>query len=80
MAYRPESPPDVPHLPEYIYREFLRISAEFDLIAEGRFLPIRSSVPVKPRDGMLVVADGVNWNPGSGKGLYEYRSGTWAKL
>ena len=24
--------------------------------------------PVKPREGMLVYADGVNWNPGSGAG------------
>ena len=28
--------------------------------------------PAKPRDGDLVNADGTNFNPGSGKGLYFY--------
>lgn len=30
------------------------------------------------RDGMLAYADGTNWNPGSGKGLYRYNSTTSA--
>ena len=80
MAYQPENPPEVAFLPEYIYREFLRISAEFDQIAEGRFLPIKYAEPSRPREGMLGVADGVEWNPGAGKGLYEYKSGSWSKL
>ena len=35
--------------------------------------------PIRPRDGMLAFADGVNWNPGSGVGTYEYKSG-WVPL
>ena len=64
----------------YIYRELLRISTALGLIAEGRFLEIRAAEPSKPREGMLVVADGTNWNPGSGKGLYERKNGSWSKL
>lgn len=36
--------------------------------------------PAKPREGMVRFADGTDWNPGSGRGLYSYVSGSWAKL
>jgi hypothetical protein len=36
--------------------------------------------PDKPREGMIVYADGTDWNPGSGKGSYEYRGAAWFKL
>ena len=26
--------------------------------------------PERPRDGMMVYADGANWDPGSGEGIY----------
>lgn len=34
----------------------------------------------KPRDGMVLYADGTNFNPGLGAGCYEYRAGAWHKL
>lgn len=36
--------------------------------------------PAKPRTGMVVLADGTNWNPGSGAGFYGYRGGSWRLL
>ena len=39
--------------------------------------------PAKPRDGDIRYADGANWNPGSGQGIYVYiDDGTpaWEKL
>lgn len=36
--------------------------------------------PAKPREGLIRLADGSNWNPGSGRGLYQYVSGAWVKL
>ena len=36
--------------------------------------------PDKPREGMIVYADGTSWNPGAGKGCYEYRGAAWFKL
>lgn len=36
--------------------------------------------PIKPRDGMVVLADGVNFNPGSGPGYYGFRDGLWRFL
>jgi hypothetical protein len=35
--------------------------------------------PPKPREGMIVKADGTHWNPGSGAGVYCYRGG-WTFL
>jgi len=34
--------------------------------------------PKKPRSGMLVLADGTHWNPGSGRGYYGYDETTAA--
>lgn len=36
--------------------------------------------PERFEDGDVVFADGTNWNPGSGAGLYERRGGAWEKL
>jgi len=36
--------------------------------------------PIKPRDGMVVYADGTEWNPGSGEGIYGYINGSWTAL
>lgn len=33
--------------------------------------------PVKPFVGLTAYADGTDWNPGSGEGLYVYKSGGW---
>ena len=31
--------------------------------------------PLKPREGMIVYADGTHWDPGAGKGAYVYKGG-----
>ncbi|HEX6824743.1 MAG TPA: hypothetical protein VF077_00390 [Nitrospiraceae bacterium] len=36
--------------------------------------------PKKIVEGTMRIADGVNWNPGAGAGIYEYRGGVWHKL
>ena len=78
--YIPKIPPVEGPLAAYIHEEFLRISEEIGLIREGRGLTPLALAPKKPREGMIVVADGVNWNPGAGLGAYEFRSGGWVKL
>jgi hypothetical protein len=35
--------------------------------------------PVRPRNGMIVFADGTDWNPGGGRGFYGYNNG-WVRL
>jgi len=34
----------------------------------------------KPRNGDIRYADGTNWNPGSGAGIYAYIGSAWTKL
>lgn len=36
--------------------------------------------PARRSDGDIVLADGTDWNPGAGAGLYIRLSGTWVKL
>jgi hypothetical protein len=36
--------------------------------------------PGKPRTGDVRLADGTNWNPGSGAGAYIYYAGAWNRL
>lgn len=42
-------------------------------------LRVLNAEPKKPRKGIIVYADGTNWNPGSGEGVYVYKSG-WVLL
>lgn len=64
---------------EYMRREFERIEATFN---ESDFLKLKelNEEPIRPRDGLTVLADGTNWNPGSGQGVYTYYAGSWKKL
>lgn len=64
-------PADVAQLRAYLQDEFNRIAAALQLVADGYFAPTYAP-PAKPRMGMLRYADGVQWNPGSGAGLYFY--------
>lgn len=37
-------------------------------------------VPEKPRTGDTYLADGTDWDPGSGQGVYTFYAGAWHKL
>jgi len=55
--------------------EVARSSQEISIVE----LRVLYTPPEKPRAGMLVYADGTEWNPGSGEGVYRYNlAGTWA--
>ena len=43
-------------------------------------LEVVHTPPGKVFDGMVVLADGVFFNPGSGPGFYGYRGGAWRFL
>jgi len=81
MAYSPEpiGNAEGPQLIEWILRELRRVSVEFSL-GEVRQIQFRASAPSKLKEGMICAADGTNWNPGGGKGVYCYYSGAWNKL
>lgn len=64
---------------EDVNRELMRIAAAFEIARAGsvEFLNVE---PVRLREGMVAGADGTNWNPGSGQGVYVYYNSAWNKL
>jgi hypothetical protein len=60
----------------YVLEELHKIADAIKLLADNP-IDIRDVAPDKPRNG-LYYADGTNWNPGSGKGVYRYDEGTSA--
>jgi hypothetical protein len=62
-----------------VEREMMRVAAatEVALLRQVEFL---HAEPPRPREGMVAGADGTDWNPGSGQGLYVYFAGAWQVL
>lgn len=63
----------------FLLAEFQKIGAAVQALAAGH-LDMTHVAPPKPRAGMIRLADGVNWNPGAGQGVYCFYNGTWNKL
>ena len=79
--YQPRIVPIEPDdIPRFLNEELPRISREMSGASDYIMLNVLNVAPDKPRAGMLVEADGTNWDPGSGAGTYIYRSGAWVKL
>jgi hypothetical protein len=77
MSYRsqPTAATTLADLRSWANRELQRITLAFDQTRSEVILSPLSQAPAKPQPGQLVFADGTNWNPGSGRGLYYYDSG-----
>lgn len=84
QSYAPVIPPDARHpevqaLRNYSHNQFRLISLA--LASQSTLqLEVQNTAPDKPRNGMIVYADGTNWDPGSGEGFYGYSAGTWIKF
>jgi hypothetical protein len=77
MSYQPEPfLGDLEDLPEYLQRQLQLISAEFESGVDVVQLSELYEEPLKPRLGMLVLADGAIWDPGEGAGFYGF-DGFW---
>lgn len=63
----------------WVRKEFESLSKELSETIALDLRPVYRA-PARPREGMIVFADGTSWNPGAGKGSYEYRGGAWFKL
>lgn len=77
--YRPEAfdvSDNLKDVSAYLARELERIAAAIDF-ALARNIEFRNVAPDRPREGYLYGADGTNWNPGSGQGVYAYYNGAW---
>ena len=81
IRYAPSPVPDkAEDIPAYLRQEFNRMSGIINNIADGHF-DVSNVAPDRPRTGDIRYADGSNWNPGAGEGVYIYLStGAWSKL
>lgn len=81
MAFTPSNPPssEPAEILRWAQGEFERLART---LAETIALDLRpvAREPDKPRAGMIVSADGTNWDPGAGAGAYEFIGGVWVKL
>jgi hypothetical protein len=82
--YQPTIPPDAPNeeiraLSDWALRELDNVARAMNETTILRLQELNVA-PERPRDGMVVYADGTNWNPGSGEGVYARINGTWTKL
>jgi hypothetical protein len=48
-----------------------------NLEVRGFVMDTLNVAPARPVEGQTVKADGVNWNPGAGGGVYQWRGGAW---
>jgi hypothetical protein len=82
--FSPESPPTEASgaaIIEWVMRQFRLLAALTDVLADGQLEEVHVE-PAKPRTGMIRLADGTDWDPGSGRGVYWYDAGsaTWKLL
>ena len=81
MEYFPQNPPSDPaKLPEYLRNEFRRIQQVMLSDQKAVRLTVLHAQPDKYAEGDVVYADGTDWNPGSGKGVYRYSGSAWVFL
>lgn len=63
----------------WLANELRRIAAAFDSVSALNLEQLAAE-PDKLEDGMVVYANGTDWNPGSGAGIYGREGGAWVKL
>lgn len=82
MSYQPDPYYEDTALGRHITRELQKISDEFRTNnVDGIQYKVWHVEPDKPRTAQAYYADGTQWNPGSGEGLYIYKSGgSWVLL
>ena len=72
----PTNDPGLLQVIQWTQRELENLARQFtnfDVMQQN----VLSEEPDKPRDGLTVIADGVNWNPGHGAGQYTFLNGAW---
>jgi hypothetical protein len=78
--YTPGQPPSDPaRLAEYLRDMERRIAFALNNPQDATLLRELAAVPKKYEDGHVVYANGVNWDPGGGEGLYVRQAGAWVK-
>ncbi len=80
--YSPKQPPGtevLKDLADWAIDEFREVEKGFQDLDQIRLIKTHVE-PSKKRDGDIVYADGSDWDPGAGEGIYQYYGGTWNKM
>ena len=83
MAYVMGDPPQdqsIESLWAYLNEELLKLQQCAEEAGTQHEFVVYNTAPAKVYDGLTVRADGTNWNPGSGAGVYCYYGGSWKHL
>ena len=82
--YEPRTPigevKTVDDVMKWLWLELQHLSGELHKAVPMLQIDEMHVAPQRPRNGMIVLADGTDWNPGAGAGFYGYRGGAWVKL
>lgn len=79
--YVPASVPNAAaDLPRYLAQEQERLTDALESPFTHLLLDALHVEPSRKLNGMVVLADGTDWDPGSGEGIYAYYGGSWKKL
>jgi len=81
--YEPTSIPSdaPPGIRSWLSQQFRRVADSLRAPeVNGLRFSILTAPPATFQNGDLVFADGTNWNPGGGAGLYQRVGGAWSKL
>ena len=77
IRYTPTvTPSTADELPQYVQKELNDISDTFGDVADGHVEKVHVE-PSRPREGDKRYADGSDWDPGQGKGLYYHDGTNW---
>ena len=81
-TYQSSNVPDDPAaLPGFLRQEFLALKQASEREQPFLELQVLNASPTKIREGMVVCADGTNWQPlGAGGGFFGRFGGAWVKL
>lgn len=70
-------PTDSAEIVDFLRLELAKIAQAMDTADQFLALETLYAAPKKYRGGTLVKADGTNWNPGSGQGIYCFYGAAW---
>jgi len=82
-AYQPGQIPlgaSLEDLKRWLATELPRITASQTAAVDKVQLQTLYAPPARYGDGTTVLADGTQWNPGAGQGVYTFYAGSWKKL
>ena len=83
MSYKPQmvNSNTISNIVSWIFRELTRISNTFTKERANTNIPVIHEAPEKPQVGDIRFADGTDWDPSHGAGLYLYnQSGAWVRI